>query len=106
MRRILVKADNKAAVSAAAGSTTYEVPNDVLSRNNIYVSCFVDEDLPTIIKHTGDDNLLMGSDFVHHDQAEELDFMGALQARVKTGELSATTMRKMTHDNAKTFYAL
>jgi predicted TIM-barrel fold metal-dependent hydrolase len=106
MRRILVKADNKSAISSVAGSTTYEVPNDVLLRNNMYVSCFVDEDLPTIIKHTGDDNLLMGSDFVHHDHAEELDFMGALQRRVAAGELSAQTVRKITYDNPKTFYAL
>jgi predicted TIM-barrel fold metal-dependent hydrolase len=106
MRRILVKSDNKAAVSSVAGSTTYEVPNDVLAKNNMYVSCFVDEDLPTIIKHTGDDNLLMGSDFVHHDHAEELDFIGAMNERVNRGELSASTVRKITYDNPRAFYAL
>jgi predicted TIM-barrel fold metal-dependent hydrolase len=106
MRRILVKADNKTAVSSVAGSTTYQVPNDVLARNNMYVSCFVDEDLPTIIRHTGDDNLLMGSDFVHHDHAEELDFMGAMQRRVANGELTAETVRKITYENPRRFYAL
>jgi predicted TIM-barrel fold metal-dependent hydrolase len=106
MGRILAKSDNKAAVSSVAGSTTYEVPNDVPSKNNIYVSCFVGEDLPMIIKHTGDDNLLMGSDFVHHDHAEELDFIRAMNARVSRGELSASTVRKITYDNPRAFYAL
>lgn len=106
MRRILVKSDNKAAVSSVAGTLTYQVPNDVLAKNNMYVSFFVDEDLPTIIKHTGEDNLLMGSDFVHHDHAEELDFMGALQKRVAAGEITDEAVRKITYDNPKRFYAL
>jgi hypothetical protein len=62
------------------GSTNYAVPHHVLVRNPMYVSCFVDEDPPTIIEHTSEDNLLMGSDFVHDDRATELDFVGALQA--------------------------
>jgi hypothetical protein len=28
---------------------------------------------------------VMGSDFVHHDHAEELDFIGAMNARVSRG---------------------
>jgi hypothetical protein len=55
MRRILAKTTNAPGV---AGSTNYAVPRDVLARNRMYVSCFVDEDLPTI-EHTGEDNLLM-----------------------------------------------
>jgi predicted TIM-barrel fold metal-dependent hydrolase len=59
-----------------------------------------------VIRHTGEENLLIGSDFVHHDHAEELDFMGALQERVRRGELSAEAVRKMTYDNPRRFYAL
>jgi hypothetical protein len=106
MRRILVKSpQGPGATSSVAGSTTYSVPKDVLARNNMYVSCFVDEDLPSIIEHTGEDNLLMGSDFVHHDHATELDFVGALQARVDRGEISADFVRKLTYDNPRAFYA-
>ncbi|MBV9323837.1 MAG: amidohydrolase [Chloroflexi bacterium] len=107
MRRILTKSVTTPGVaSSVAGSTTYQVPRDVLSRNRMYVSCFVDEDLPRIIEQTGEDNLLMGSDFVHHDHATELDFVGALQQRVDRGELSATFVRKLTYDNPRTFYGL
>jgi hypothetical protein len=51
----------------------------------------------------GEDSLPMGSDFAHHDHATELDFVGALQARVDSGELSASFVRKLTYDNPRTF---
>ncbi len=107
MRRILSKAASRPGVAASvAGSAEIEVPDDVLVQNNFYVSFFVDEDLPTIMKSSGEDSLIIGSDFVHHDFAEELDFMGILQARVDRGEISQTAVRKMTYDNPKRLYAL
>jgi predicted TIM-barrel fold metal-dependent hydrolase len=107
MRRILAKSGQRPGVaSQVAGSTSYAVPLDTLAQNRIYVAIFVDEDLPTIIKHTGDDNLLLGSDFVHQDHATELDFMSALQQRVALGDITETTVRKITYDNPRTFYGL
>ena len=70
------------------------------------MSCFVDEDLPTILKSSGEDSLIVGSDFVHHDFAEELDFMGVLRARVERGEIARTVVDKMTYDNPKRLYGL
>jgi Amidohydrolase len=75
-------------------------------RDNRTVGCFVDEDLPAIIKYTGEDTLLLGSDFVHHDHATELDFMGALRERVNRGEITDTFVRKLTYDNPRAFYGL
>ena len=107
MRRILSKAATRPGVAASvAGSSDFEVPDDVLAQNSFYVSCFVDEDLPTILKSSGEDSLIVGSDFVHHDFAEELDFMGILQARAARGEISDTAVRKMTYDNPKRLYGL
>jgi predicted TIM-barrel fold metal-dependent hydrolase len=97
MRRILAKSAEQPEVARqVAGSTAYSVPNDVLVQNHIYVACFVDEDLPTIIAHTGEDNLLMGSDFIHVDHATELNFAAALQKRVDDGAISQTVWRKIT----------
>jgi hypothetical protein len=50
--------------------------------------------------------LIVGSDFVHHDFAEELDFMGMLQARVASGEIAQSVVDKMTYDNPKRLYAV
>ncbi|HEU0169313.1 MAG TPA: hypothetical protein VFS62_16160, partial [Chloroflexota bacterium] len=104
IRRIRSKAMERAgAVSSVAGSLDYDVGADVLAKNHIYVACFVDEDLPYIMEQTGEDNLLIGSDFVHHDHATELDYISALKAR---GDLTPTQVRKITEDNPRAFYAL
>ena len=84
----------------------YELADNVLKANRLYVACQVDEDLPYILQHTGEDNLLVGSDFSHTDQAMELDFVGCLQRRADQGEIPQTAVRKLTYDNPKAFYGL
>jgi hypothetical protein len=107
MRRILAtNARRPGAASTVAGSTTYAVPQDTLARNNMYVACFVDEDLQHLVTYTGEDQLLMGSAFVHQDHGTELDFIGGLNERVKLGEISEALVKKITYDNPRTFYAL
>jgi hypothetical protein len=92
--------------SGRVGGRLGRLRGAVLAQNNFYVSFFVDEDLPTILKSSGQDSLIIGTAFVHHDFAEELDFMGILQQRVDRGELSQTALCKMTYDNPKRLYAL
>src|SRR5206468_120954 len=41
----------------------YEVRSDVLLTNRLFVTCQVDEDLPYILQFTGEDNLVVGSDY-------------------------------------------
>jgi predicted TIM-barrel fold metal-dependent hydrolase len=89
-----------------AGSDDYQVQRNVLTDNNLYVSCQVDEDLPYIIQCVGDDNLMVGSDYTHQDAAQELEFISALSGRVRAGEINASAMRKMTQDNPSRFYGL
>src|SRR5205823_13768951 len=81
-----------------------ELPENVLSANRLYVACQVDEDLPYILKHAGEDNVLAGSDYTHSDQAMELDFAGRLQRRADAGEISQAAVRKITYDNPRAFY--
>src|SRR5215813_4951989 len=40
-----------------------------------------DEDLRQILKFSGEDNLMIGSDYTHNDQSMEQDFPRLLQAR-------------------------
>ena len=72
----------------------------------MYVSCQVDEDLPYILKYTGEDNLMTGSDYSHNDQAQEMDFVGVLKGRADRGEISHEAVRKMTQDNPRKFYGI
>ena len=80
--------------------------DDLLRSNRMYVSCQVDEDLPYILKYTGEDNLLMGSDYTHGDASQELEFPRLLQERADRGEISQTVVDKISYHNARTFYGL
>jgi hypothetical protein len=40
---------------------------DVLKRNNMYVACQTDDDLPYLISRIGSENLVCGSDWGHFD---------------------------------------
>ena len=84
----------------------YDMPDDVLKKNRLYVTIQVDEDLPYIVRHTGIDNLLVGSDYTHADASMELEFTKRLQERVDQGDLPEGAVQKIVYDNPKTFYAL
>jgi hypothetical protein len=83
-----------------------EGPDDILVQNRMYVSCQVDEDLGYIIQQTGESNLLVGSDFTHNDAAQEMDFVGLLNARADKGDIPRSAVKKITEDNPKRFYAI
>jgi predicted TIM-barrel fold metal-dependent hydrolase len=79
------------------------IGKDALRENRIYVACQTDDDLPYILKYSGDDNILIGSDYGHADTASELD---ALRNLKQTGELGAGVIDKILGDNPKAFYGL
>jgi predicted TIM-barrel fold metal-dependent hydrolase len=82
-------------------------PDELLRANRMYVTCQVDEDLPYLIKnYTGEDTLLVGSDYSHADAATEIDFNPKLVEQVASGRLSETQRRKMTWDNPKALYGI
>jgi len=88
------------------GSFVYNDPSDVVRLNNFWITCQVDEDLPYIIQYTGEDRLLVGSDYTHADASQEFNFLEKLQQRADKGEISQAAVQKFTHDNAKAFYGL
>ncbi|HEY6199206.1 MAG TPA: amidohydrolase family protein [Candidatus Binatia bacterium] len=79
------------------------IGKDALRENRIYVACQTDDDLPYILKYSGDDNIVIGSDYGHADTASELD---ALRNLKQTGELGARVIDKILGDNPKAFYGL
>ena len=95
--------------ATARGRYEGEAPDSsvqMVQRNNMYVSCQVDEDLPYIIQWAGEDNLMMGSDFTHSDASMEMDFWRLLQERADGGEISQQAVQKILYDNPKRFYGL
>ena len=55
----------------------------LLKENHIYVACQTSDDLPYILEHVGDDNLVIGTDYGHNDTASEINALRKLKADEK-----------------------
>jgi len=44
----------------------------VLRKNKIWVACQTDDDLPYVLKYSGDDMLVIGTDYGHNDTSSEI----------------------------------
>jgi uncharacterized protein len=82
------------------------VLEDMLKTHRFYVTIQVDEDLPYILKFAGEDNLIVGSDFVHGDSSSELEFPRLLRDRVVRGDITETFLHKLMDDNPRALYGL
>lgn len=76
---------------------------DVLRENRIYVACQTDDDLPYVLQYSGDDNLLIGSDYGHNDTSTEIE---ALRNLKRTGAVSPAAIDKILFHNPKAFYRI
>jgi uncharacterized protein len=85
---------------------TYEKPSDIVRLNNFYMTIQVDEDLPMILPYTGEDRLLVGSDYTHSDASQEFDFPQLLQERADKGDIPQSAVQKILNENGRAFYGL
>jgi predicted TIM-barrel fold metal-dependent hydrolase len=76
---------------------------DLLKRNNMYVACQMTDDLPYIVEKAGEDSLIIGTDYGHHDQATEIDAMRKLR---DDGVLPEKVVNKILDTNARRLYGL
>ncbi len=75
----------------------------VLRDNRIYVACQTDDDIPHILKYSGEDNLIIGTDYGHADTSTDLEAIKELQARE---DLDPRVIRKIVDDNPRALYGL
>jgi predicted TIM-barrel fold metal-dependent hydrolase len=75
----------------------------LLSENRIYVACQTSDNLPYVLDHVGDDNLVLGTDYGHNDTSSELNAMRKLKA---DGKIAAGSIDKILGSNAQALYAL
>ena len=78
-------------------------PDNVLKEYNIYVTCQTDDDIPYILKHAGEDNIVIGTDYGHFDPSSEVD---AISVFKRMDGMSDTAMTKILLDNPKALYGL
>lgn len=79
------------------------VSKDILRRMRLYVACQTDDDLPYILKYSGEDNIVIGSDYGHADTSSEIE---ALRKLRKKGGVSPEVIDKILYDNPKALYNL
>jgi predicted TIM-barrel fold metal-dependent hydrolase len=82
------------------GWTWYENP---LKDNNMYVACENTDDLTYVLSHAGEDNLVIGTDYGHHDPSSEVNAMRLLR---EDKRLAPGVAKKILEINPKRLYGL
>ena len=77
------------------------VTNDILRENRMYVACQTDDDLQYLLSVTGDDNVIIGTDYGHADTASELMALNTFRSATP-----ATIADKILDDNARAVYGI
>ena len=80
-----------------------ELPPNPMKAYRLYVACQSDDDLPYVLRYTGEDNMLMGTDYGHHDHAADLEGLRNLET---SGGIEKEVYRKIVDDNPRAAYAL
>jgi predicted TIM-barrel fold metal-dependent hydrolase len=76
---------------------------DMFREYRIFVACEADEDVSYIAQYTGEDHLLIGSDYGHQDPSEERQLVAAMRARE---DIPRALTDKIFFDNPKLLYPL
>jgi predicted TIM-barrel fold metal-dependent hydrolase len=77
--------------------------SEVLLKNKIWITCQTDDDLPYVLKYTGADMLIIGTDYGHNDTSSEIL---ALRKLREDGTLPTPVVNKILDDNARSLYGL
>ena len=81
-----------------------KLPDDILERSGVFVTCQIGDDVPYLIKSCmGENTLMIGTDYGHADSSTELDALTTLQ---DNGGISAAQHKKIVEDNPRAFYGL
>lgn len=80
-----------------------ELPGNLFADRNVYVTCQADDDVPYVLKFTGEDALVVGTDYSHFDHAADMDAFTHLKE--KSG-VSPDVVEKILSGNPRRLYAL
>jgi predicted TIM-barrel fold metal-dependent hydrolase len=76
---------------------------DIMRGNRLYVACQTDDDLAYVLKYSGEDNLVIGTDYGHSDTSAEIEALRRLQAN---SDVPSRVINKILYDNPRQFYGL
>ena len=78
-------------------------PTDALAANNIWVACENTDDLPYVLSYAGEDRLMIGTDYGHHDPSSELNAVRLLR---NDQRISPAAVKNILEINPRNFYGL
>lgn len=77
--------------------------HEVLGRKNVWVACEYEDDLPYLLPRSGEDNLIIGTDYGHTDPFSNARALNEFIAR---GDISDCVKKKIVCKNARTYYGI
>ena len=79
------------------------LPDNLMEEYRMYVTCQIGDDVPYLLRHTGDTTMMIGTDYGHADSSTELE---ALRRLKETGGINADVHKKIVDTNPRSFYGL
>jgi predicted TIM-barrel fold metal-dependent hydrolase len=79
------------------------IPDNPLEASHVYVTCQTNDDLPFVLKHAGENQIVIGTDYGHFDASSELDAISILK---QSTEISESAIEKICETNPKALYGL
>ena len=76
---------------------------DLFREYRIYVACEADEDISYISQYTGEDHLIIGSDYGHQDPSQERQLVATMRSRE---DVPPQLTEKILCDNPRNFYPI
>jgi len=80
-----------------------KAPDNILKHFNVYVTCEMSDDVPFVLKHGGDDNIIIGTDYGHADVSSAMDSIATF---IALPDVSDEAKAKVLYDNPKRLYGL
>ena len=69
----------------------------------MYVACQQNDDLPHVLQYSGDDNLVIGTDYGHADTSSDLY---AIQELLRREDIDPRVAAKIAYENARGLYGI
>ncbi|MGH7773859.1 MAG: amidohydrolase family protein [Candidatus Binatia bacterium] len=76
---------------------------DLFREYRLYVACEADEDISYLVNYTGEDHLMIGSDYGHNDPSKEPQLVATMRARE---DVPPSVIEKILCENPRRFYTL
>lgn len=89
-----------------AERTGYDFREDLLAHNRFYVTCDTEDDIPYLLTFGAENNLMIGTDYVHSDPSAEMGAHAAVMKMADAGRISREAATRIVSENARAFYGV